>query len=193
MRLRSGVFAASCLLVEALGVALFLRGFFPVPVRSLPRREARGDPPAEPASPGTGNPSGRPVPGAWAAPPPRGPSTGGSCSSGKPRCPAPPAAPGSGCRHEPPARPGPAPAASRFSARTRRDEGRRGGALARLGAWPLTAVSAAAGSCWASRAARLQRRERVVRALCRGVPRCCRTAFGSAGFFPDPFPKQMTT
>ncbi|XP_074994047.1 GPI ethanolamine phosphate transferase 2, catalytic subunit isoform X4 [Calonectris borealis] len=54
MRLRSGVFASSCLLVEALGVALFLRGFFPVPVRSLPRREARGDPPAEPAPPGPG-------------------------------------------------------------------------------------------------------------------------------------------
>ncbi|XP_030327195.1 GPI ethanolamine phosphate transferase 2 isoform X5 [Strigops habroptila] len=54
MRLRSGVFASSCLLVEVLGVALFLRGFFPVPVRSLPRREARGDPPAEPAPPGPG-------------------------------------------------------------------------------------------------------------------------------------------
>ncbi|KAM6036301.1 GPI ethanolamine phosphate transferase 2 isoform 5-T6 [Theristicus caerulescens] len=54
MRLRSGVFASSCLLVEALGVALFLRGFFPLPVRSLPRREARGDPPAEPAPPGPG-------------------------------------------------------------------------------------------------------------------------------------------
>ncbi|XP_026721880.1 GPI ethanolamine phosphate transferase 2 isoform X3 [Athene cunicularia] len=54
MRLRSGVFASACLLVEALGVALFLRGFFPVPVRSLPRREARGDPPAEPAPPGPG-------------------------------------------------------------------------------------------------------------------------------------------
>ncbi|NWV64378.1 PIGG transferase, partial [Malurus elegans] len=54
MRLRSGVFASFCLLVQALGVALFLRGFFPVPVRSLPRREARADPPAEPAPPGTG-------------------------------------------------------------------------------------------------------------------------------------------
>ncbi|XP_059689683.1 GPI ethanolamine phosphate transferase 2 isoform X5 [Gavia stellata] len=52
MRLRSGVFASSCLLVEALGVALFFRGFFPVPVRSVPRREARGDSPAEPAPPG---------------------------------------------------------------------------------------------------------------------------------------------
>ncbi|XP_066037659.1 GPI ethanolamine phosphate transferase 2 isoform X4 [Chamaea fasciata] len=54
MRLRSSVFASSCLLVQALGVALFLRGFFPVPVRSVPRREARADPPAEPAPPGPG-------------------------------------------------------------------------------------------------------------------------------------------
>ncbi|XP_058682871.1 GPI ethanolamine phosphate transferase 2 isoform X2 [Poecile atricapillus] len=54
MRLRSGVFASSCLLVQALGVALFLRGFFPVPVRSVPRREARADSPAEPAPPGPG-------------------------------------------------------------------------------------------------------------------------------------------
>ncbi|XP_074850672.1 GPI ethanolamine phosphate transferase 2, catalytic subunit isoform X2 [Carettochelys insculpta] len=54
MRIRSGVFAAGCVLLQALGVGLFLRGFFPVPVRSLPRREARGVPPAEPAPPGPG-------------------------------------------------------------------------------------------------------------------------------------------
>ncbi|NXD26273.1 PIGG transferase, partial [Spelaeornis formosus] len=54
MRLRSGVFASSCLLVQALGVALFLRGFFPVPVRSVPRREARSEPAAEPVPPGRG-------------------------------------------------------------------------------------------------------------------------------------------
>ncbi|XP_014809291.1 PREDICTED: GPI ethanolamine phosphate transferase 2 isoform X4 [Calidris pugnax] len=54
MRLRSGAFASCCLLVESLGVALFLRGFFPLAVRSLPRREARGDPPAEPVPPGPG-------------------------------------------------------------------------------------------------------------------------------------------
>ncbi|XP_074923512.1 GPI ethanolamine phosphate transferase 2, catalytic subunit isoform X4 [Chelonoidis abingdonii] len=54
MRLRSGVFAAGCFLVQALGVGLFLRGFFPVPVRPLPRREARGGPPAEPPPPGPG-------------------------------------------------------------------------------------------------------------------------------------------
>lgn len=63
MRLRSGVFASSCLLVQALGVALFLRGFFPVPVRSVPRREARAEPPAEPAPPGPGNVPVRRCPG----------------------------------------------------------------------------------------------------------------------------------
>lgn len=54
LRLRSGALAAGCLLAEALGVALFLRGFFPLPVRSLPRGEARAEPPAEPAPPGPG-------------------------------------------------------------------------------------------------------------------------------------------
>ncbi|XP_053226364.1 GPI ethanolamine phosphate transferase 2 isoform X2 [Podarcis raffonei] len=48
MRLRSGVFASACLLVQALGVGLFLRGFFPVPVRSLPRSGVLAGPPAEP-------------------------------------------------------------------------------------------------------------------------------------------------
>ncbi|XP_053155524.1 GPI ethanolamine phosphate transferase 2 isoform X2 [Hemicordylus capensis] len=48
MRLRSGVFAFSCLLVQALGVGLFLRGFFPVPVRSLPRNGALAALPPEP-------------------------------------------------------------------------------------------------------------------------------------------------
>ncbi|NXN95423.1 PIGG transferase, partial [Rhinopomastus cyanomelas] len=52
MRLRSGAFAAGCLLAETLGVALFLRGFFPLPIRA--RREPRGDLPAEPAPPGAG-------------------------------------------------------------------------------------------------------------------------------------------
>ncbi|XP_067409509.1 GPI ethanolamine phosphate transferase 2 isoform X2 [Emydura macquarii macquarii] len=54
MRLRSGVFAAGCLLLQALGAGLFLRGFFPVPVRSLPPGESRGLPPAEPPPPGPG-------------------------------------------------------------------------------------------------------------------------------------------
>uniref|UniRef100_A0A8D0GUC8 Phosphatidylinositol glycan anchor biosynthesis class G (EMM blood group) n=1 Tax=Sphenodon punctatus TaxID=8508 RepID=A0A8D0GUC8_SPHPU len=55
MRLRSGVFASCCLLVEALGVGLFLRGFFPLPVKSLPRRGARGDRPPEPPPPVSSN------------------------------------------------------------------------------------------------------------------------------------------
>ncbi|XP_070791556.1 GPI ethanolamine phosphate transferase 2 isoform X4 [Pituophis catenifer annectens] len=48
MRLRSGVFASFCLLVQALGVGLFLRGFFPVPVRSLLPSGTFGQVPAEP-------------------------------------------------------------------------------------------------------------------------------------------------
>ncbi|OXB72298.1 UNVERIFIED_CONTAM: hypothetical protein H355_013342 [Colinus virginianus] len=54
LRLRSGALAAGCLLAEALGIALFLRGFFPLPVRSVPRGEARAEAPAEPAPPGPG-------------------------------------------------------------------------------------------------------------------------------------------
>ncbi|KAH0628436.1 hypothetical protein JD844_009602 [Phrynosoma platyrhinos] len=52
MRLRSGFLAAAGLLVQALGAGLFLRGFFPVPVRSLSRSgaasAARHPPPPEP-------------------------------------------------------------------------------------------------------------------------------------------------
>ncbi|XP_070598421.1 GPI ethanolamine phosphate transferase 2 isoform X2 [Erythrolamprus reginae] len=48
MRVRSGVFASFCLLVQALGVGLFLRGFFPVPVRSLLPSGSFGQVPAEP-------------------------------------------------------------------------------------------------------------------------------------------------
>ncbi|XP_066470632.1 GPI ethanolamine phosphate transferase 2 isoform X2 [Tiliqua scincoides] len=51
MRLRSGVFAFCCLLVQALGVALFLRGFFPAQVRS--RAGAPAGPPPEPPPPGS--------------------------------------------------------------------------------------------------------------------------------------------
>ncbi|XP_025852539.1 GPI ethanolamine phosphate transferase 2 isoform X2 [Vulpes vulpes] len=47
MRLGSGAFAACCVVIEVLGVALFLRGFFPAPVRSSSRAEQR----AEPAAP----------------------------------------------------------------------------------------------------------------------------------------------
>ncbi|XP_051823438.1 GPI ethanolamine phosphate transferase 2 isoform X1 [Antechinus flavipes] len=49
MRLGSGAFAASCVVIEVLGVAVFLRGFFPVSVRSSSR--VRPLPPApEPAA-----------------------------------------------------------------------------------------------------------------------------------------------
>lgn len=54
MRLRSGVLAAGCLLLQAMGVAIFLRGFFPMAVRARPRGEPPGDGPAEPAPPGSG-------------------------------------------------------------------------------------------------------------------------------------------
>lgn len=53
MRLRSGVFASFCLLVQALGVGLFLRGFFPVPVRSLLPSGTFSQVPAEPPRTGT--------------------------------------------------------------------------------------------------------------------------------------------
>ncbi|XP_027796557.2 GPI ethanolamine phosphate transferase 2 isoform X2 [Marmota flaviventris] len=51
MRLGSGAFAASCVAIEVLGVAIFLRGFFPAPVRSSSRTQHRAEPPApEPAA-----------------------------------------------------------------------------------------------------------------------------------------------
>ncbi|KAM5272081.1 GPI ethanolamine phosphate transferase 2 isoform 2-T2 [Ctenodactylus gundi] len=46
MRLKSGVFAASCVAVEVLGVAIFLRGFFPASVRSSSRTEHLAESPA---------------------------------------------------------------------------------------------------------------------------------------------------
>nr|XP_020028970.1 GPI ethanolamine phosphate transferase 2 isoform X3 [Castor canadensis] len=46
MRLGSGAFAASCVAIEVIGVAIFLRGFFPAPVRSSSRTEHRAEPPA---------------------------------------------------------------------------------------------------------------------------------------------------
>uniref|UniRef100_A0A8C3BRK6 Phosphatidylinositol glycan anchor biosynthesis class G n=1 Tax=Cairina moschata TaxID=8855 RepID=A0A8C3BRK6_CAIMO len=64
MRLRSGVLAAGCLLLQAMGVAIFLRGFFPMAVRARPRGEPPGDGPAEPAPPGSGAVSN------WSAMPP---------------------------------------------------------------------------------------------------------------------------
>ncbi|XP_008112781.2 GPI ethanolamine phosphate transferase 2 isoform X1 [Anolis carolinensis] len=53
MRLRSAALAASCLLVQALGAGLFLRGFFPAPVRLRPRRGAAPIPPPEPPASGS--------------------------------------------------------------------------------------------------------------------------------------------
>ncbi|KAM9677419.1 GPI ethanolamine phosphate transferase 2 isoform 2-T2 [Trichechus inunguis] len=52
MRLGSGTFAACCVAIEVLGVAIFLRGFFPVPVRSSSRTEHRAEPPAPEPSTG---------------------------------------------------------------------------------------------------------------------------------------------
>uniref|UniRef100_A0A3B3YN03 Phosphatidylinositol glycan anchor biosynthesis class G n=1 Tax=Poecilia mexicana TaxID=48701 RepID=A0A3B3YN03_9TELE len=49
MRVRSSVFACFILIFEVLGVALFLRGFFPVPVKSSFSSKSRlSDLPAEP-------------------------------------------------------------------------------------------------------------------------------------------------
>ncbi|XP_068522190.1 GPI ethanolamine phosphate transferase 2 isoform X5 [Anas acuta] len=64
MRLRAGVLAAGCLLLQAMGVAIFLRGFFPTAVRARPRGGPPGDGPAEPAPPGSGAVSN------WSAVPP---------------------------------------------------------------------------------------------------------------------------
>ncbi|KAM5285191.1 GPI ethanolamine phosphate transferase 2 isoform 1-T1 [Hipposideros larvatus] len=51
MRLGAGTFAACCVAIEVLGVALFLRGFFPAPVRSSSGTEHPAEPPApEPAA-----------------------------------------------------------------------------------------------------------------------------------------------
>lgn len=44
MRLGSGTFAAGCVVIEVLGVALFLRGFFPAPVFSGTERQAESPP-----------------------------------------------------------------------------------------------------------------------------------------------------
>ncbi|XP_043429184.1 GPI ethanolamine phosphate transferase 2 isoform X4 [Prionailurus bengalensis] len=52
MRLGSGTFAACCVAIEVIGVALFLRGFFPAPVRSSSRTEHQAEPPAPEPSTG---------------------------------------------------------------------------------------------------------------------------------------------
>lgn len=49
MKLRSSVFASLVLILEVVGVGLFLRGFFPVPVKSsLTSKSRLSDQPAEP-------------------------------------------------------------------------------------------------------------------------------------------------
>ncbi|XP_069092825.1 GPI ethanolamine phosphate transferase 2 isoform X2 [Pleurodeles waltl] len=53
MRLSSSVFASCCLLLQAVGVGLFLRGFFPPPIRSLSRRSVAAQSPGEPLTTGT--------------------------------------------------------------------------------------------------------------------------------------------
>ncbi|XP_014644283.1 PREDICTED: GPI ethanolamine phosphate transferase 2 isoform X2 [Ceratotherium simum simum] len=56
MRLGSGTFAACCVVVEVLGVVLFLRGFFPAPVRSFSGTKHQAEPPApEPSAGSTSN------------------------------------------------------------------------------------------------------------------------------------------
>lgn len=49
MKVRSSIFASTILILEVVGVALFLRGFFPVPVKSsLPSKNKLSDLPPEP-------------------------------------------------------------------------------------------------------------------------------------------------
>ncbi|MCJ8734136.1 hypothetical protein PDJAM_G00231870 [Pangasius djambal] len=49
MKLSSSVFSALCLIIELLGIALFLRGFFPLPIKSsLSSKSKLSDLPAEP-------------------------------------------------------------------------------------------------------------------------------------------------
>ncbi|XP_028359579.1 GPI ethanolamine phosphate transferase 2 isoform X2 [Phyllostomus discolor] len=63
MRLGSGTFAAGCVVIEVLGVALFLRGFFPAPVRSFSGPEHHAETPApEPSAGATSNWTNRPPP-----------------------------------------------------------------------------------------------------------------------------------
>ncbi|GAA6084294.1 GPI ethanolamine phosphate transferase 2 isoform X1 [Tachysurus ichikawai] len=49
MKLSSSVFSAFCLIIELIGIVLFLRGFFPVPIKSsLSSKSKLSDLPAEP-------------------------------------------------------------------------------------------------------------------------------------------------
>ncbi|XP_054593926.2 GPI ethanolamine phosphate transferase 2 isoform X1 [Nothobranchius furzeri] len=63
MKVRSSIFASFILVFEVLGVALFLRGFFPVPVKSaLPSKSRLSDLPAEPQTGGSPNSTRLPQP-----------------------------------------------------------------------------------------------------------------------------------
>ncbi|XP_061642846.1 GPI ethanolamine phosphate transferase 2 isoform X2 [Phyllopteryx taeniolatus] len=62
MKVRSSAFASFILMFEVLGVALFLRGFFPAPVKSLSSKGSLEDLPAEPLSGGSPNASYIPRP-----------------------------------------------------------------------------------------------------------------------------------
>ncbi|XP_066505378.1 GPI ethanolamine phosphate transferase 2 isoform X2 [Hoplias malabaricus] len=63
MKLSSSVFASLCLFIELLGIALFLRGFFPIPVKSsLTSKGQLSDLPAEPLAGSSPNSSKVPLP-----------------------------------------------------------------------------------------------------------------------------------
>ncbi|KAM3938825.1 GPI ethanolamine phosphate transferase 2 [Leptodactylus fuscus] len=55
MKVGSSVLACCCLVVQVLGLALFLRGFFPVPVRSQSKKSSISETPAEPCADKTSN------------------------------------------------------------------------------------------------------------------------------------------
>ncbi|XP_023651716.1 GPI ethanolamine phosphate transferase 2 isoform X1 [Paramormyrops kingsleyae] len=58
MKVRSSVFASLCLILEICGIALFLRGFFPAPVKSsFTLKSKLSDQPAEPGPADAGNSS----------------------------------------------------------------------------------------------------------------------------------------
>uniref|UniRef100_A0A3Q3H282 GPI ethanolamine phosphate transferase 2-like n=1 Tax=Labrus bergylta TaxID=56723 RepID=A0A3Q3H282_9LABR len=63
MKVRSSVFASFILICEGIGIALFLRGFFPVPVKSsVSSKNKLSDLPAEPLTGSTPNSSRLPQP-----------------------------------------------------------------------------------------------------------------------------------
>ncbi|KAG8594441.1 hypothetical protein GDO81_001205 [Engystomops pustulosus] len=55
MKVGASVLACCCLLIQVLGLALFLRGFFPLPVRSQARKSSISEIPAEPWAGKTSN------------------------------------------------------------------------------------------------------------------------------------------